>query len=137
MIVECNIENEEGIPIQGKGNYCSKLKKGKLKTKKLLKIIRYVRWTRAPSTISRASLNLRKYVFTKTWKVAITVSISENKNSGFYAARKNPKQQYLKVATFSNPSFSKKCIYVYDHATQITHWTDYPVHEKVLILGKS
>ena len=33
-----NIENEEGIPIQGKGNYRSKLKKGKLKTKKLLKI---------------------------------------------------------------------------------------------------
>ena len=38
MIVEYNIENEEGILIQGKGNYCSKLKKGKLKTKKLLKI---------------------------------------------------------------------------------------------------
>ena len=38
MIVEYNIENEEGILIQGKGNYCSKLKKGKLRTKKLLKI---------------------------------------------------------------------------------------------------
>ena len=36
--MEHNIENEEGILIQGKGNYCSKLKKGKLKTKKLLKI---------------------------------------------------------------------------------------------------
>ena len=36
--MECNIENEKGILIQGKGNYCSKLKKGKLKTKKLLKI---------------------------------------------------------------------------------------------------
>ena len=34
---------------------------------------------------------------------------------GFYA-RKNPKQQYLKVVTFSDPSFSKKRIYVYDHA---------------------
>ena len=33
----CNIENE-GILIQGRGNYCSKLKKGKLKTKKLSKI---------------------------------------------------------------------------------------------------
>ena len=33
---EYNIEYEEGIVIQGKGNYCSKLKKGKLKTKKLL-----------------------------------------------------------------------------------------------------
>ena len=38
LIVEYNIENEEGILIQGKGNYCSKLKKGKLRTKKLLKI---------------------------------------------------------------------------------------------------
>ena len=36
-------------------------------------------------------------------------------NSGFHA-RKNPKQKYLKVVTFSDPSFSKKCIYVYDHA---------------------
>ena len=79
LIVEYNIENEEGILIQGKGNYCSKLKKGKLKTKKLLKITRYIRWTRALSTISRASLKLRKYVFTKTWKVAVTASISENK----------------------------------------------------------
>ena len=42
LIVEYNIENE-GIFIQGKGNYCSKLKKGKLKTKKLLKITRYIR----------------------------------------------------------------------------------------------
>ena len=33
-----NIENEEGTLIQGKGNYCSKLKRGKLKTKKLLKV---------------------------------------------------------------------------------------------------
>ena len=33
-----NIENEEGALIQGKGNYCSKLKRGKLKTKKLLKV---------------------------------------------------------------------------------------------------
>ena len=32
LIVEYNIKNEEGIPVQGKGNYCSKLKKGKLKT---------------------------------------------------------------------------------------------------------
>ena len=32
------LENEKGILIQEKGNYCSKLKKGKFKTKKLLKI---------------------------------------------------------------------------------------------------
>ena len=31
------------------------------------------------STINRASLNLRKYISTKTWKKAVTVSISENK----------------------------------------------------------
>ena len=38
LTVEYNIENVEGIIIQRKGNYCSKLKKRKLKTKKLLKI---------------------------------------------------------------------------------------------------
>ena len=32
------MENEEGILIQVKRNHCSKLKKGKLKAKKLLKI---------------------------------------------------------------------------------------------------
>ena len=42
---------------------------------------------------------LRKYTFTKTWNVAVTVSISENKNSGFHA-RKNRKQQHLKVVMF-------------------------------------
>ena len=30
-------------------------------------------------------------------------------------ARKNPKQQYLKVVTFSDTSFSKRSIYFYDH----------------------
>ena len=30
--------------------------------------------------------------------------------------RKNSKQQYLKVVTFSDLSFSKKCNYVYGHA---------------------
>ena len=35
LIEEYNIENEEGIFIQGKGNYCKKLKKRKLKTNKL------------------------------------------------------------------------------------------------------
>ena len=56
-----------------------KIKKEKLKTKKLLKITRYIRWTRALSTIMGASMKLKKYVFIKTWKVAITASISENK----------------------------------------------------------
>ena len=36
-------------------------------------------------------------------------------SSGFNA-RKNPKEQYLKVVTFSDASFNKKRIYVYDHA---------------------
>ena len=36
-------------------------------------------------------------------------------NGGFHA-RKNPKQHYLKVVTFSDTSFSKKHFYVYDHA---------------------
>ena len=39
-------------------------------------------------------------------------SISENKGCVFHP-RKNPKQQYLKEATFSDPSFGKKRIYVY------------------------
>ena len=39
-------------------------------------------------------------------------SISENKGCVFQP-RKNPKQQYLKVATFSDPLFGKKRIYVY------------------------
>ena len=68
-----------GILIEGKENYYSELKKEKLKTKKLLKITSYIRRTRALSTISRASLKLKKYVFTKTWKVVVTASISENK----------------------------------------------------------
>ena len=63
LILEYNIENEEWIFIQGKGNYCSKLKKRKVKTKKLLKINRYIRWTRVLSAINGASLKLRKYVF--------------------------------------------------------------------------
>ena len=50
---------------------------------------------------------VEEYVFTKTWKVTVTASISENNNSGFHA-RKNPNQQYLKVVMFSDHSFSKK-----------------------------
>ena len=89
------------------------IKKGTFKTKKLLKIFRYIRWTRVLKTIRRASLKLRRYVFIKTWKVAVTASISENKLWAY--TRQNPKQQHLKVLTFSDPSFNKKRIYVYDH----------------------
>ena len=77
--------------------------------KPLLKIIRYIKWRRTLSTISTASLKLRKYVLTKTWKVVITASISEN--SGLHS-RKNPKQQYLKVVMFCDPSFTKKHLYL-------------------------
>ena len=68
--IELIVENEEEILlIQGKGKYCSKLRKRKLKTKEVVKNYRYyIRRTRALSTISRqnqssASLKLRKYVF--------------------------------------------------------------------------
>ena len=59
-------------------------KKGKLETKNLSKITTYIRWKRALSTISSrqnqssASLRLRNYVFTKTWKLVIGI-VSENK----------------------------------------------------------
>ena len=53
---------------------------------------------------------------TKTWKVVVTASMSENKYASGFQARKNPMQQYMKVVTFSDSSFSKKCFYVYDHA---------------------
>ena len=74
MIVEYNIKNEEVMLIQAKGNYSLKLKKRMLKIKKLLKITRYIKWTRGLSITSRASLKLRKYIFTKTEKVAVTAS---------------------------------------------------------------
>ena len=112
--------------IQGKGNYCSKLKKGKLKTKTLLKITSYIRWTRALNTISRASLKLRNMYLPKHGKWP-SQHLYLKRNSGYHA-RKNSKQQYLKVVMFSDSSFSKKCIYVYDHAAQITCWADHPVH---------
>ena len=101
----------EYLGYPGKKELFSNLKTEKLKTKKLLKITSCIRRTKALSTISRASLKMRKYVFTKTWKVSATASISEKKYSRF-SARKNPKQQYMKVVTFSNPSFSEKHIYV-------------------------
>ena len=39
--MEYKIENKEERLIQGKGEHCSKLKKGKLKTKNLLKITKF------------------------------------------------------------------------------------------------
>ena len=76
MIVEYNIKNEQEILIEGKGNYCLKLKKGMLKTKKLLKITSYIRWTRAWSW---GNMYLPKHG--KWWTLHLYLKI----NSGFYA----------------------------------------------------
>ena len=56
------------------------LKKRKLKTKSLSKITTYIGWKRALSTISSrqnqssASLKLRNYMFSKTWKLITAAS---------------------------------------------------------------
>ena len=79
LILECNIKNEEGVIIQWKENFCSKLKKGKLKTKKLLKITilgEQEHSVQSTDNQNNASLTLMKYVFTKTWKMAITTSVA-------------------------------------------------------------
>ena len=57
--MEYNIENEERILIPGKGNYCSKLKKEKLKAKKLLKI----------TTLDEQEHSVQSAVRTKTVQV--------------------------------------------------------------------
>ena len=76
--MEYNIKNEEGILIQAKGNFCSKLKKGKLKIKKLFKIT--ILDEQEPSVqLKDRTKKFRKYVFTKTWKVAVTACIGTNK----------------------------------------------------------
>ena len=80
MIVDYNIENEEGMLIQRKRNYCSKLKKGKLKNwKTLLSILD----EKEPSVQSTEQVwswgNTYFNLPSKTWKVIVTASISENK----------------------------------------------------------
>ena len=81
------------------------IKKGKLKTKKLLKITKLGKQENSVQPADRTKAvqvwclgYIYIYIFTKTWKVAaITASIQYLKiNSGFHA-RTNPKQQYLKV----------------------------------------
>ena len=64
----CNIKNGGKLTYSGKGNYCSKLKTGKLKTKILLKIS--ILDEQEPSlqnqsrqNQSSANVKLRKYVF--------------------------------------------------------------------------
>ena len=77
---------------------------------------------KSPQYNQQSKSEVGKYVFTKTWESGSHSSIYNtylkiNRNSGFHLhARKNPKQQHLKVVTFSDPSFSKKHIYVYNHA---------------------
>ena len=101
MIVEYNIENEEGIIIQGKWNLCSKLKKGQLKTKKLLKITILGEQEHSVQSADRnkavqiwpwGNMYLPKPVKWPSQHLYLQI------NSGFHA-RKNPKQQYLKVVT--------------------------------------
>ena len=114
MIVQYNIENEEGILIQGKGNYCLKLKKGKLKLKSCWKLLgisdeQEPSVQSAEQVWSSGNMHLPKHEKWPPQHLYLKI------NSEFHA-RKNPKQRYLKAVTFSEPSFSKKCIDVYDHA---------------------
>ena len=87
LIVEKNIKKEEGKLIQGQGSYyCSKLKKGKSKTKSCSKLLcqmsKSCQYNQQTEPNQHKS-EVRKYVLTKTWKVAVTASvaigISENK----------------------------------------------------------
>ena len=91
--MEYNIENEKGIGvlIQGKGNYCSKLKRGKLKTKKLLKI----------TILGEQEHSIQKQTDPKHCQSDVEeVCIYQNQESGHHSrsensgfhTRKNPKQ---------------------------------------------
>ena len=73
-MVEYNIENEEGILIQGKGNYCSKLKKGQLKTKSMLKLTILGEQEHSLQPAGKAVQVWRWWnmYLPKPWKVAIT-----------------------------------------------------------------
>ena len=63
-----------------------------------------------------ASLKLRKYVFTKNLETDHHSIYIWKEIVGSMLERIPLKQHYLKVVTFSNTSFTKKRIYVYDHA---------------------
>ena len=87
--------------MQGKGNYFSKLKRGKLKTKKLLKItilgeqehsIQSVDRNNTVQVWCRENMYLPKPGKWPSQHLYLKI------NSGF-DTRKNPKQQYLKVVT--------------------------------------
>ena len=124
--MEYNIENEEGILIQGKGNYCSKLKKGKLKTKKLLKITILGEQEHSVQSADRnkavqiwpwGNMYLPKPVKWPSQHLYLQI------NSGFHA-RKNPKQQYLKVITSRSVMLhSAKSALIFT-TMQPRYWTD-------------
>ena len=97
------------------------IKKGNLKTKKLLKMsilneeeasLQSANRTKALQVWSWGNMYLPKPGKWPSQHLYLKISIG--KYNGFHA-RKNPKQQYLKVVTFSDASYSKTCIYVYDH----------------------
>ena len=110
--MEYNIENGEGNNfIQRKRNYYSKLKKGNFKIKKLIKItildeqepsVQSADRTKAVQVWSWGNMYLLKKP--GQWP---SQHLHLKINSGFHAS-KNPKQQNLKVVTFSDASFSKK-----------------------------
>ena len=150
----CNIENGEKLTYSGKGNYCSKLKTGKLKTKILLKISILDEQEPSLQNQSRqnqrsANVKLRKIciLFTKTWKLAPSQQLYLKINSGFHA-RENASE-----ATISESSqirelheminfwmkksrsvmlHSAKVHLCFNHAAYIKHWRiDHLVHKKV------
>ena len=94
-----------------------KLKKAKLKIKKLFKTA-ILDESKSPQYNQKSEPKQCKSkveeIFTKTWKVAVTESVYLKLNRGFHA-RKNLKEHYPKVVTFSDASFIKKGIYVYDY----------------------
>ena len=94
------LENE-GILIQGRGNYCSKLKTGKLKSKRLLKNTILDEQEPSVQSADRAKTvqvwSSAEYVFTKSWKLAPSHLLYLKINSGFHA-RENPSEaKVLKV----------------------------------------
>ena len=78
--MEYNIKNEDGILIQGKGNYCLKFKKGKLKSKKFLKFTRHIRLNKSPHYNQQSKSEVEEICsYLPKHEVAVLASIFENK----------------------------------------------------------
>ena len=73
LIVDQNIKNKEGILIQGKGNQCSKLKKGKLETKKVVKNYLVYQMNKGPQYNQQSKSEIKK------------ISIYQNMESGCHS----------------------------------------------------